>query len=172
MTGVLIRRGRVARDVHSDERPHKHTVRRKPSVSQGERSQENQTCSHLHLGFQPLKLLFFVVAQSFSCVQHFATPWTAARQAYLSFTISRTLLKLLSTVWFQRVRHNWVNEQQEQQYPPSWWGHQTISSTALPFSSCLLSFPASGSFPVSQHFTSGGQNIGASASVSVLPMNI
>ena len=98
MTGVLIRRGREARDVHSDERPHKHTVRRKPSVSQGERSQENQTCSHLHLGFQPLELFVVVVAQSFSCVQLFATPWTAAHQAYLSFTISRTLLKFMSAM--------------------------------------------------------------------------
>ena len=42
----------------------------------------------------------------------------------------------------------------------SHWCHPTISSSVVPFSSCLLSFPASGSFPVSQHFTSGGQNIG------------
>ena len=50
----------------------------------------------------------------------------------------------------------------------SWWCHSTISSSVIPFSSCLQSFPASGSFPVSQFFTSGGQNIGASASASVL----
>ena len=53
-----------------------------------------------------------------------------------------------------------------------WWCHPTISSTAIPFSSCLQSFPASGSFPMSQFFTSGGQSIGVSASTSVLPMNI
>ena len=49
---------------------------------------------------------------------------------------------------------------------------QTISSSAVPFSSCLQSFPAWGSFPMSQFFASGGQSIGASASASVLPMNI
>ena len=54
----------------------------------------------------------------------------------------------------------------------SWWFHPTISSSVVPFSSCLQSFPASGSFPVSQFFASGGQSIGASASASVLPMNI
>ena len=48
----------------------------------------------------------------------------------------------------------------------------TISSSVILFSSCLLSFPASGSFPMSQHFSSGGQSTGASASASVLPMTI
>ena len=56
-------------------------------------------------------------------------------------------------------------------YPLSWWCHPTISSSVITFS-CLQSFPASGSFPVSQFFTSGGQSIGVSASASVLPMNI
>ena len=55
--------------------------------------------------------------------------------------------------------------------PLSQWCHPTISSSVVPFS-CLQSFPASGSFPVSQFFTSGGQSIGVSASTSVLPMNI
>ena len=54
----------------------------------------------------------------------------------------------------------------------NWWCHPTISSSAIPFSSCPLSLPASGSFPVSQLFTSGGQSTGVSASASVLPMNI
>ena len=54
----------------------------------------------------------------------------------------------------------------------SWWCHPTISSSVIPFSSCLQYFPASGAFPVSQFFTSGGQRIGVSASTSVLPMNI
>ena len=53
----------------------------------------------------------------------------------------------------------------------SQWCHPTISSSFIPFSSCLPSFPASGSFPVSQLFSSGGQNIGGSSSASVLPMN-
>ena len=55
--------------------------------------------------------------------------------------------------------------------PLSWWCHPTISSSVIPFSSCLQSFPASGSFPMSQLFASGGQSIGVSASTSVLPMN-
>ena len=55
--------------------------------------------------------------------------------------------------------------------PSSWWCHPTISSSVIPFSSCLQSFPGSGSFPMSQFFTSGGQSIGASASTSALPMN-
>ena len=56
--------------------------------------------------------------------------------------------------------------------PLSRWCHPTISSSVVPFTSCLQSFLASGSFPVSQFFTSGGQSIGVSASASVLPMNI
>ena len=61
-----------------------------------------------------------------------------------------------------RVYSNWC--------PSSWWCHPTISSSVVPF--CLQSCPASGSFLRSQLFSSGGQSIGASASVSVLPMNI
>ena len=87
----------------------------------------------------------------FSHVQLLVTPWTIAHQAHLSFTISQSLLKLMSL---------------------SWWCHPTISSSASLFSSCPKSFPASGSFPMSRLFTSGGQSIGASASTSVLPMNI
>ena len=95
-----------------------------------------------------LKLLGLgVVAQSFHSVRLFATPWTAARQASLSFTISWNLLKLLSI---------------------SLWCHPTISSSVVSFSSCLQSFPASGSFLRSQLFESGGQRVGASASVLVL----
>ena len=92
-----------------------------------------------------------VVVQSFSRVQLFVTPWTAARQASMSFTIS----------------HSCSNS-----CPQSQWCHPTISSFVTPFSSCPQSFPASRSFPVSRGFTSGGQSIGASALASVLPMNI
>ena len=56
--------------------------------------------------------------------------------------------------------------------PLSQWCHPTISSSVVHFSFCLESFPASGSFPMSQFFTSGGQSIGASAAVSALPKNI
>ena len=56
--------------------------------------------------------------------------------------------------------------------PLSWWCHPTTSSLVIPFSSCLQSFPASRSFQMSQFLASGGQDIGVSASTSVLPMNI
>ena len=57
-------------------------------------------------------------------------------------------------------------------YSLSWWCHPTISSSVVPFSSCLQSLPASGSFPMTWLFTSSGQSIGDSALVSALPMNI
>ena len=90
-----------------------------------------------------------VVVLSLSRVQLFATPWTAERQTSLSFTISRV---------------------HENLCPLSQWCDPTISSSATPFSICLQSFPASGSFPMCYLFASGGQSIGASA--SVLPKNI
>ena len=93
-----------------------------------------------------------VVVQLLSHVWLFSTPRTAARQASLSFTISRSLLKLISI-------------------------ESVMSSNHLILCFLLLllpskSFPALGSFPVSQLFTSGGQSIGASSSASVLLMNI
>ena len=54
----------------------------------------------------------------------------------------------------------------------SWWCHPAISSTVIPFFSCLESFPASGPFPMSQFFASGGQSIRVSVSASILPVNI
>ena len=87
-----------------------------------------------------------VVVLLLSHVQLFATPWTSARQAPLSFTISQSLLKLMCI------------------------------ESRMPSNHFILcrpqSFPASDSFPMSQLFTSGGQSIGASASATVLPMNI
>ena len=56
--------------------------------------------------------------------------------------------------------------------PLNWWCHPTVSSSVVPYSSHLQSFPASGSFQMSQFFTSDGQSIGVSALASVLPMNI
>ena len=91
----------------------------------------------------------FSSVQLLGQVQLFVTPWTPACQASLSITDSQSLLKFLSSDVIQ----------------PS----HPMSS---PFFSCLQSFPASGSFPVNQFFTSGGQSIGVSASASVLPMNI
>ena len=89
--------------------------------------------------------------QSLSRVQRFATPWTAACHASLSFIISWSLLKLMSVELMMPFNHLIL---------------------CVPFSSCLQSFPASGSFPVTWLLASGGQNIGASASASVRPMNI
>ena len=89
--------------------------------------------------------------QSLSRVQLFVTPRTAARQASLSITNSRSLLKLMSI----------------ESVMPS-----TISSSVIHFSSCLQSFPGSGFSPMCEFFASGGQRIGVSASASVLPVNI
>ena len=77
---------------------------------------------------------------------------------------SQIQLKRLSSSSSSRVYSN--------SCPLSWWYHPTIPSSIIPFSSCLQSFPASGSFPMSQFFASGGQSIGVSASAVVLPMNI
>ena len=68
--------------------------------------------------------------------------------------------------------HHQLLEFTQNSCPVSRWCHPTISSSVVPFSSRLQSFPASGSFPVSKFFSSGGQTIGVSASASVLPVNI
>ena len=87
----------------------------------------------------------------FSDVWLFATPWTAACQDSLSISNSQSLLKLISIESVMPSNHFILY---------------------VLFSSCLQSFPASGSFPMSQFFPSGGQSIRATASASVLPMNI
>ena len=93
----------------------------------------------------------FSSVQLLSRVQLFETPWTAAaRPPCLSQTPGAY----------------------SNSCPLSWWCHPTISSSVVPFFSHLQSFPVSGSFQMSQVFESGGQNIGVSASASVLPMNI
>ena len=98
-------------------------------------------CSHMYSNYQ-----FSSVTQSCPLL---CNPWTVACQASLSITNPRAC---------------------SNSCPSSRWCHPTISSSVVPFSSCFQSFPASGSFLRSQFFTSGGQSIGASA--SVLPMNI
>ena len=106
--------------------------------------------SYFFLGFSPSsplvwedRLSFSQSVQSLSSVWLFVTPWTEACQAFLPIT----------------------------NCPSSRWCHPTISSSVIPFSSCLQAFPASGPFRVSQFFASGSQSIGVSASASVLPMN-
>ena len=86
-----------------------------------------------------------------SHVRLLATPWTAACRLPCPSPTSRA----------------WSNS-----HPSSQWCHPTISSSVIPFSSCLQTFPTLGSFPMSWLFASGGQSIRASASASVLPMNI
>ena len=93
-------------------------------------------------------LCFFLLL---SCVWLFATPWTAAWQNCLSFTISQSFIKLMSIEWVMASSHLIL---------------------CCPFASCLQSSLVSVSFLMSQLFSSGGQSIGASASASVLPMNI
>ena len=93
----------------------------------------------------------FSSVQLLSHVWLFVTPWTAAHQASKSISNSWSLLKLMFIKLMRPSNH--------------------LSSIVL-FSSCLQSFPASGSFPVSQFFASGGQSIEASTLASVLPMNI
>ena len=89
-----------------------------------------------------------------------------------------SVTKLCPTLWTQGLQHARLlcpllssgvcsNSRQF-----SWWCYLTISFSAIPFSFCLQSFPASGSFPMSQLFASGGQSIGASASASALSMNV
>ena len=80
----------------------------------------------------------FVVVQSLSCVRLFATPWTAAYQVPLSSTVSQICSNSCSL---------------------SWWCYLTISSSAALFSICLQSFPASGFFPTSRLFSSGGRRL-------------
>ena len=92
-----------------------------------------------------------VVVHLLSCVQLFVTPWTVAHQASLSLTIS------LNSCPLSHIHVHWM---------PS--NHLIPCHSLL----CLQSFPASGSFPVSQLFTSGGQSIGISPSASVLPMSL
>ena len=98
-------------------------------------------------------MIWHMVISLFQLLSHvwlFVTPWTAAHQASMSFTISQSLHKLRSI--------------ESVMYP-------TILSSVIPFFTCLQSFPASGSFQMSQLFALGGQSIGVSASTSVLPMN-
>ena len=90
--------------------------------------------------------------QSLSRVQLFATPWTAACQTSLSITNSQSLPKPMSIELVVTSNH-------------------LILLLVVPFSYCLQSFPASGPFPMSQLFASGGQSIGVSASKSVLPVS-
>ena len=92
-------------------------------------NQPRPLLNHTLIWYNNLLEWLIVILQLFSCVWLFVTPWTAAHQASLTFTISWNSLKLM----------------------PMQWCYLTILSSVIPFSSCLQSFPASESF---QHFTS------------------
>ena len=98
-----------------------------------------------------LMYTMFISVQSLSHVWLFVTPWIAAARLPCPSSSPRPC---------------------SNSCPLSQWCHPTISFSVIPFSSCLQSFPESGSFPMSQFFASGGQSIGVSASASVLPVNI
>ena len=99
----------------------------------------------------PCGLVQFSSVQSLSRVQLCATPWTAAGRLPCPSPTPGAY---------------------SNSCPSSRWCHPTISSSVIPFSSCLKSFLEAGSFPMSQSFASGGQSIGVSDSTSVLPVNI
>ena len=101
-------------------------------------------CTHTHLCAK------FSSVQSLSHIRLFATPWTAAPQASMIITFSRRSPKYMSS---------------------NQWCHSAISSSAVPFSSCPQSLPASESFPLSQLFAWGGLNTGVSALALFLPKN-
>ena len=100
--------------------------------------------------FSNIMIIQFSSVQSLSCVRLFLTPWITACQASLYITNSRVHSDSRS-----------LNQ----------WCHPAFSSSAVPFASCSQSLPASGSFPISQLFTWGGQSTGVSASTSLIPMN-
>ena len=94
------------------------------------------------------------------------------------FSVSQFSPSVVSnSLWPHRLQHTWLPCLSptpgacSNSCPSSQWYHLTIPSSVAPFCSRLQSFPASGSFQMSQYFTSGGQSIGTSASASVLPMN-
>ena len=139
---------------------------------------------HLHFLLSIVNVYIFVFAFSLAILTTFK----------FFFSIYYWLMSIFFKIQFSSVQfsHSFVSDSlrphgQQHTRPPcpsptpgvysnscplSQWCHPTISSSVVPFSSCLQSFPASGSFQMRQFFTSGGQNIGVSTSASVLPMNI
>ena len=103
----------------------------------------------------------FSSVQSLSHVRLFVTPWTTARQALWPHGLQHARLPCPSP----------TPGAYSNSCPLSRWCHPTISPSVIPFSSCPQSFPASGSFPMSQLFPSVAQSIGVSTSTSILPMN-
>ena len=123
--------------------------------------------------------LFYALKKSkenkvFSKREHFIKLWTFFFHKISTFSHS----VMSDSLWPPGLQHTRlpcpspITTDYSNSYPSCRWYHPTISSSVFLFSSCLQSFPASGSFPVCWFFISGGQSIGVSASTSVLPMNI
>ena len=112
---------------------------------------KSNPCSCLPASVMTLSLEIVAVVQPLSSVLLSVTPRTAAHRVPLSSAVSQIC---------------------SNSYALSLWCYLTISSYAIPFFFYLQSFPGSGSFPVSEFFVSGGQSFGASASASILPLNI
>ena len=102
----------------------------------------------------PVFEVVFMIGQFSSVAQSYLTLRDTMDYRTPGFPVHHQLLELTNS---------WLSSQ---------WCHPTIASSVIPFSSCLQSFPASGSFPMSQFVASGGQSIGFSASVSILSMSI
>ena len=129
---------------------------------------------HLQI-FSPILWLVFSFSWPSSTEQNVMWQWRMGKYQF-SFQLSRSVMS--DSLWPHGLQHAWppclspTPGACSNPCPSSRWCHPTISSSCVPFSSCLQSFPASGSFPRSHFFASGGQSIRVSASVSVLPMNI
>ena len=113
-----------------------------------------------------------------SSILDWEIPWTEEPGGLLSSSLHFSPSVTFDSMWphgLQRARSPCPSPTPRtcsNSCPSGQWCHTTISSSVVPFSSYPQSFLASGSFPVSQFFTSGGQSIGVSASLSVVPMNI
>ena len=96
--------------------------------------------------------------------------------AKLFYLVQFSCSVMSDSLWPHGLQHAWLPcpsptpRAYSNSCPSSRWCHPTTSSSVIPFSSCLRSFPASGSFPMSQFLTSGSQNSGASTLASVLPI--
>ena len=123
-------------------------------------------------GIEPVSLKSPTLAGRFFTT---SDTWEALRHTSVQFSSVAQLYPTLRLHELQHVRPPCPSPTPgvySNSYPSNLWCHPTISSSVIPFSSRLQSFPASGSFPVSQFFTSGGQSIRLSALALVLPMNI
>ena len=121
-------------------------------------------------------------AQSRLCSQEkvmfFVIQWRCAKNLWFELSVQFSRSVMSDSLWPHGLQHarppcpSPTPGVYSNSCPLSRWCHPTISSSVIPFSSCIQFFPASGSFQMSQLFVSGGQSTGISASTSVLPMNI